>query len=133
MLSLLSNKLSALFCSFFSQVVGLQDGRQSQRASFGFSSALVTASGLEVAGSVLPGAAWSWQGLGSLCDTCFPDSCLQLHHAQCKPFLWSSKTLAGIASLRCTKPVATRRREKRFYSSIDRNSMPDKSTSANLH
>lgn len=81
MLLLLPNKLSALFCNFFPQVVDLQDGRWSQRASFGFSSALVTASGLEVAGSVLLGTAWDWQGLGSLCGMCFPDSCLQVHHA----------------------------------------------------
>lgn len=48
-------------------MVGLQDGRRNQRASFGFGSAFVTASGLEVAGSACPGAAWGWQGLGSLC------------------------------------------------------------------
>lgn len=52
---------------FFPQMVDLEDGRRSQRASFGFSRALVTASGLEVAGTVLLGSAQGWQAVGSLC------------------------------------------------------------------
>lgn len=38
---------------------------------------------------------------------------------------WSSQTPAGIALLWCTKPLAERKREKTFYSSISRSSMPE--------